>query len=73
MTIEYWVDEGWFVGRLRGVAGVFSQAETLRELEANIREAYRMMSGRTLTLPLKAGLRPASAAHPLRWSPSDPF
>lgn len=60
MTIEYWIDEGWYVGRLRGVAGVFSQAETLHELEANIRDPYRMMSGRPLTLPLTAGLRSAS-------------
>jgi hypothetical protein len=39
VTIDYWIDEGWYVGRLRGVAKVFSQAETLGELEANIRDA----------------------------------
>ncbi|MEJ2314753.1 MAG: type II toxin-antitoxin system HicB family antitoxin [Nitrospirota bacterium] len=42
-TLEYWKDEGWYVGRLREVPGVFSQGETLDELEANIRDAYRLM------------------------------
>ena len=42
-TLEYWVDEGWYVGRLREVPGVFSQGKTLEELEENIRDAYRLM------------------------------
>jgi predicted RNase H-like HicB family nuclease len=42
-TLEYWQDEGWYVGRLREVAGVMSQGETLADLEANIREAYQLM------------------------------
>ncbi|HTS78424.1 MAG TPA: type II toxin-antitoxin system HicB family antitoxin [Bryobacteraceae bacterium] len=42
-TLEYWLDEGWYVGRLKEVPGVFSQGETLAELEENIRDAYRMM------------------------------
>lgn len=41
--LEYWQDGGWYVGKLRGVPGVFSQGETLQELEENIRDAYRMM------------------------------
>lgn len=41
--LEYWQDGGWFVGRLKGVPGVFSQGKTLAELEENIREAYRLM------------------------------
>ena len=24
-TLEYWIDDGWYVGRLREVPGVFSQ------------------------------------------------
>ena len=39
-TLEYWRDDDWFVGRLQEVPGVFSQAETLEELEENIRDAY---------------------------------
>jgi predicted RNase H-like HicB family nuclease len=42
-TLEYWADEGWFVGRLKEVPGVFSQGETLDELKENIADAYRMM------------------------------
>jgi predicted RNase H-like HicB family nuclease len=42
-TLEYWPDEAWFVGRLKEVPGVFSQGETVKELEENIREAYRLM------------------------------
>jgi len=41
--LEYWVDEGWYIGRLREVPGVFSQGESLEELEENIRDVYRMM------------------------------
>jgi predicted RNase H-like HicB family nuclease len=42
-TLEYWIDEGWYVGKLKGVPGVFSQGETLNELEENIRDAYKLM------------------------------
>ncbi|HQQ00783.1 MAG TPA: type II toxin-antitoxin system HicB family antitoxin, partial [bacterium] len=41
--LEYWLDDGWYVGKLREVPGVFSQGETLVELEENIREAYDLM------------------------------
>lgn len=42
-TLEYWLDDGWYVGRLREVPGVFSQGTTLEDLEASIGEAYRLM------------------------------
>jgi hypothetical protein len=42
-TLEYWVDDGWYVGRLKEIPGVFSQRETLQELEENIREVYQLM------------------------------
>jgi predicted RNase H-like HicB family nuclease len=41
--LEYWQDDGWYVGRLKGVPGVFTQGKTLEELEENIQDAYRMM------------------------------
>jgi len=41
--LEYWLDDGFYVGRLKEVPGVFSQGETLGELEANIQEAYTLM------------------------------
>jgi predicted RNase H-like HicB family nuclease len=52
-TLEYWIDESWYVGRLREVPGVFSQGESLEELEENIRDAYRLMidEERVLALP----------------------
>jgi len=42
-TLEYWVDEGWYVGRLKEVPGVFSQGECLKELKENTRHAYHLM------------------------------
>jgi predicted RNase H-like HicB family nuclease len=42
-TLEYWLDDGWYVGRLKEVPGVLSQGETLTELEENIRDAYQLM------------------------------
>ena len=42
-TLEYWIDEGWYIGRLKEVPGVFSQGESLAELEENIRDAYHLM------------------------------
>lgn len=41
--LEYWKDKGWYVGKLKEVPGVFSQGKTLKELERNIREAYKLM------------------------------
>ena len=42
-TLEYWPDAGGYVGRLREVPGVFSQGDTLSELEENIRDAYALV------------------------------
>jgi predicted RNase H-like HicB family nuclease len=43
-TLEFWEDDGWYVGKLKEVPGVFSQGETLEELEENIADAYRLVS-----------------------------
>jgi predicted RNase H-like HicB family nuclease len=51
-TLEYWKDDDWYVGRLKEVPGVFSQGETLEELEENVKDAYRlMMEDDTVLLP----------------------
>ena len=50
-TLEYWIDEGWYVGRLKEVPGVFSQGETLEELEENIKEVYSLMMDEEEILP----------------------
>lgn len=42
-TLEYWSDEGWYVGRLKEVPSIFSQGESFKELEENIRDAYHLM------------------------------
>ena len=42
-TLEYWQDNGWLVGRLREVPGVFSQGKTRKELIENITDAYHLM------------------------------
>ncbi len=46
LTLEYWEDEEWLVGRLIEVPGVFSQGETLDELKKNIQDAYKLMLDR---------------------------
>lgn len=50
-TLEYWLDEGAFVGRLREVPGVFSQGETLKELEANVADAYELVMADAAAVP----------------------
>ena len=42
-TLEYWIDDDWYIGRLKEVPGVFSQGENMQELEDNILDAYRMI------------------------------
>ena len=43
LTLQYWMDDGWYIGRLKEVPSVFSQGETIEELEENIRDAYHLM------------------------------
>lgn len=42
-TLEYWMDDDWYVGKLKEIPGVFSQGESLEELEENIRDAYQLL------------------------------
>ena len=42
-TLEYWIDDKWYVGRIKEVPGIFSQGQTLDELEKNIADAYRLV------------------------------
>ena len=43
-TLEYWIDDEWYVGRLREVPGIFSQGKTLEELKYNVKDAYYLMT-----------------------------
>jgi len=42
-TLEFWQDGDFYVGRLLEVPGVFSQGETLEELQENIQDAYDLI------------------------------
>lgn len=42
-TLEYWLDDSWYVGKLKEIPGVFSQGKSLEELEENIKYAYQLM------------------------------
>ncbi len=42
-TLEYWIDDGWYAGKLKEIPGIFSQGETLDELIDNIRDVYQLM------------------------------
>ncbi len=42
-TLEYWKDDGWYVGRLKEMPAVMSQGETLEDLQSMIRDAYKLM------------------------------
>lgn len=53
-TLEYWQDDGWYVGRLRELPNCFSQGETLHELEANIQDVYSMLLEDEMPPPVNA-------------------
>jgi len=55
-TLEYWTDDGWFVGRLKEVPGVFSQGKTLDELRENIVDAYHTVISSDAEPPRKGAL-----------------
>ncbi len=56
--LEYWKEDGWYVGKLKGVPGVFSQGETIEDLEENIRDAYRMMLEEEVQPPAGGQVKP---------------
>jgi len=43
MTMIYWKGEAFWLGKLKERPEIMSQGETLKELEENLRDAYRMM------------------------------
>jgi hypothetical protein len=44
LTLIYWRTERFWVGKLLEHSEIMSQEKTLKELEENIRDAYRLMS-----------------------------
>ncbi len=57
-VLEYWQDDGWYVGKLKGFPGVFSQGETIEKLETNIADAYQMMLEADDQSPANAQTKP---------------
>lgn len=52
-TLDFWQDEGWYVGKLREVPGIFSQGESLEVLKQNIQDAYDLMMQETTQIPVE--------------------
>lgn len=52
-TLDFWIDDGWYVGKLREVPGVFSQGKTLKELKINIKDACDLMMRETMQVPVE--------------------
>lgn len=44
MTLVYWKGEKFWVGKLLEHPEIMTQGRTLKELEANIKEAYMLMA-----------------------------
>jgi predicted RNase H-like HicB family nuclease len=42
-TLVYWSHEGRYVGKIREMPGIYSEAETLAELEANLQTTYQQL------------------------------
>ena len=43
MTMIYWKGERFWLGKLKEHPEIMTQGRTLKELETNLRDAYRMM------------------------------
>ena len=52
-TLDYWLDDGWYVGKLREVPGVFSQGESLEALKTNISDAYGLVMQEAVSVPVE--------------------
>jgi len=42
-TLVYWNDEGSYVGRIREMPGIYSEAESLDKLVKNLQTAYQQI------------------------------
>jgi predicted RNase H-like HicB family nuclease len=50
-TLQYWLDDNWYVGKILEIPGVFSQGETLEELISNVKEVYDLLIEENLEIP----------------------
>ena len=56
-TLEYWIDDDWYVGRLKEIPSIFSQGKSLKELEENIQDAYNLMIEDNEELPPNSNIQ----------------
>lgn len=42
-TLVYWKNKNLYVGKIRGLSGLYSEAETIEELEKKLQTAYRQL------------------------------
>lgn len=52
-TLDFWIEEGWYVGKLREVPGVFSQGKNLEELKTNIKDTYDLVLQENVPTPVE--------------------
>ena len=52
-TLDYWIDDNWYVGKLREIPEIFSQGETFEELKLNIKDAFALMLQEVLPIPVQ--------------------
>lgn len=51
-TLEYWRQDGWYVGRLREKEGIVSTARTVDEVKTNLCEAFNLQPDTTVLYKL---------------------
>jgi predicted RNase H-like HicB family nuclease len=51
--LDYWIDDGWYIGKLREIPGIFSQGETFEELIENIKDAFKLMLQEATPIPVR--------------------
>lgn len=58
--LDFWTDDGWFVGNLREVPNVFSQGKSLEELKTNIQDAIDLWLRKSQTAVSKSATLPTA-------------
>lgn len=51
-TLDHWIDDDWYVGKLREIPVVFSQGKTMEELNENIKDALSLMLQESASIPV---------------------
>jgi len=51
IILNYWISDGWYIGKLKEIPNIMSQGETLDELKDNIKDAYNLMMEDDANIP----------------------